>query len=91
VPYTRTIARACQSFFQRPEYPSDLLITPLVQASELMCRINDYFSYDEIEDSEIRGETMLKLSTTNFSAELQRFRDSIPEPVKMNCMLIHQY
>jgi hypothetical protein len=89
VPYTRAIARACQSFSQRPEYPSDLLITPLVQSSELMCRINDYFSYDDIEDSEIRGETMLKLSTTNFSAELQRLRDATPEPVKMNCMLIH--
>jgi hypothetical protein len=56
-----------------------------------MCRINEYFSYDDVEDSEIRGETMLKLSTTNFSAELLRLRGSIPEPVKMNCMLIHQY
>jgi hypothetical protein len=50
-----------------------------------MCRINDYFSYDDIEDSEIHGETMLKLSTTNFSAELQRLRDTIPDPVKPNC------
>jgi hypothetical protein len=50
-----------------------------------MCRISDYFSYDDIEDSEIHGETMLRLSTANFSAELQRLRDAIPESVKMNC------
>jgi hypothetical protein len=54
-----------------------------------MCRINDYFSYDDIEDSEIHGEALLKLSTTNFSAELQRLRDTIPDPVKQNCRFPH--
>ncbi|KAH5278832.1 hypothetical protein HBI23_049720 [Parastagonospora nodorum] len=84
VPYTRALARACQDFSQRPEFDSDLLITPLVQSSELMCRINDCFSYDEIEDSDINGETLLKLSTNNFSAEIQRLRDAIPESIRGN-------
>ncbi|EAT91232.1 hypothetical protein SNOG_01583 [Parastagonospora nodorum SN15] len=84
VPYTRALARACQDFSQRPEFDSDLLITPLVQSSELMCRINDCFSYDEIEDSDINGDTLLKLSTNNFSAEIQRLRDAIPESIRGN-------
>jgi hypothetical protein len=86
VPYTRALARACQDFSQRPEFDSDLLITPLVQSSELMCRINDCFSYDEIEDSDTNGETLLKLSTNNFSAEIQRLRDAIPESIQGNSM-----
>jgi hypothetical protein len=84
VPYTRALARASQAFSQRPEFDSDLLIAPLVQSSELICRISDYFSYDEIEDSEINGETLLKMSTDNFSAEIQRLRDAIPESIKGN-------
>jgi hypothetical protein len=84
VPYTKAIARACQSFSQQPEHASDLLIAPLVQASELTCRISEYFSYDDIEDSDIHGENVLKLSTSNFSAELRQLREAIPESVKNN-------
>jgi hypothetical protein len=84
VPYTRAISRACQSFSQRPEYPSDFLIAPLVQSSELLCRISDYFSYDDIESSDINSETVLKLSVNNFSAELQRLRDATPQSVRNN-------
>lgn len=84
MPYTRAFARACQSFTQDPEYPSDTLIAPLIHSSELMCRINDYYSYDEIHDTEIHGETMIELSTNNFTAELQRLRDVTPKAAHKN-------
>lgn len=73
-------------FAQQPEHSSDLLIAPLVQLSELMCRINDHFSYDDIKNSEMNGEIGLELSTSNFSAELQRLRDSMPPSVQQNSM-----
>ena len=84
MPYTRSLARLCQSFADHPEHPSDSLIPPLVHLSEFMCRINDYFSYDEIQDSEIRGESALNMSTSNFRSELQRLQDFMPEHARQN-------
>ncbi|KAH8701338.1 hypothetical protein GQ44DRAFT_785180 [Phaeosphaeriaceae sp. PMI808] len=52
-----------------------------------MCHINEYFSYDDIEDSEIKGDTMLELSTTNFSTEVQRLRDAMSESIRQNIIL----
>jgi hypothetical protein len=49
-----------------------------------MCRINDYFSYDNIEESELQGDTILDLSTNNFSTEYQRMRDTMSESVAQN-------
>jgi hypothetical protein len=37
-----------------------------------MCRITEYFSYDEIALSEISGDSALELSSGNFRRELQR-------------------
>lgn len=82
--YTRSLARNCQSFADHPEHSSDILIAPLIRLSELKRRISDYFSYDEIEFSEINGEAMLDLSTSNFRSELQRLEDSLPEGVRKN-------
>lgn len=88
MPYTRSLARHCQSLAEQAEYPSDALIAPLVRLSELMCRISDYFSYDEIAYSEITGELALDLSTSNFRTELQRLQESMPESVRQNSRCI---
>ncbi|CAO2650118.1 Nn.00g014100.m01.CDS01 [Neocucurbitaria sp. VM-36] len=84
IPHTRSLARHCQSFADRPDHPSDVLIAPLVRLSELKCRISDYFSYDDIDFSEINGDAMLDLSTSNFRSELQRLEDSLPAGVRQN-------
>ena len=84
MPYTQSIARACQNFSHQPEHPSDLLIAPLIQLSELLCRVNDHFSYDNIEDSDIHGDINLEASTSNFSAELRRLRDAMPASIQEN-------
>ncbi|KAF1937625.1 hypothetical protein EJ02DRAFT_49743 [Clathrospora elynae] len=82
--YTRSLARHCQSFIERPEYTSDALISPLVRLSDLMCRITEYFSYDEILYSEANGDSALEMSTSNFRNELQRLQDSISDSVRQN-------
>jgi hypothetical protein len=84
MPYTRTLARYCQSFTEQPECPSDVFIGPLVHTSDLMCRITEYFSYDEIAFSEINGDSVLELSTSNFRRELQRLQDSMPDLLKQH-------
>lgn len=69
--------QCCQSLTDCQEYPTDTLIMPLVQLSALMCRVNDFYSYNDIENAEINGESMLQLSTNNFESELARLKDSI--------------
>lgn len=56
--------------------PTDALISPLVKASELISRINDHFSYDDIESADVQGDLMLEMSTTNFHEELKRLKES---------------
>jgi hypothetical protein len=68
----------------RKEHRSDVLITPMVELCELTCRISDYFSYDDIENAEVRGDMMLSCTILNFRADLDRIRVSIPPEAKDN-------
>jgi hypothetical protein len=88
VPYTKSIARACQSFTQQPDCPTDTLIAPILNACELLCRVNDFYSYDDIETSEVIGESTIDISTCNFRAELQQLRDTLPAAIMQNCMYV---
>jgi hypothetical protein len=45
--------------------------------SELLSRVNDHFSYPDIDGADVRGEIMLDMSTTSFLAELKHIKDSI--------------
>jgi hypothetical protein len=51
-----------------------------------MCRVSDYFSYDNVEEAELHGDTVLDLSTNNFSAEYQRLRDAMSGSIAQNSM-----
>ncbi|KAJ4299129.1 hypothetical protein N0V90_004373 [Kalmusia sp. IMI 367209] len=51
-------------------------------ACALLCRVNNYFSYDDIENAEVKGESLLQLSATNFESELARLAESIPPAIK---------
>ncbi|PSN72276.1 hypothetical protein BS50DRAFT_248067 [Corynespora cassiicola Philippines] len=85
--YTRFMGQCCQSLSEGQEHPSDALITPLIRLSELIGRINDYYSYDDIDNSDVKGETMIEMSANNFSAELNRIRDAVPTTLKRNTTL----
>ncbi|KAF2475440.1 uncharacterized protein BDR25DRAFT_279503 [Lindgomyces ingoldianus] len=89
--HTKFMAQCCHSLAERHEVPTDGMITPLVQLGELMCRINEYYSYDDIENAEIRGELFLDMSTKSFRCELERMKDAIPEALQQNTTLSLQF
>ncbi|PVI02420.1 hypothetical protein DM02DRAFT_701928 [Periconia macrospinosa] len=91
IQYTRYMAQCCRNVASRQEYPSDVLILPLIQLSELMCRINDIFSYDDIENADVKGDMMLDMSITNFSSELDRIQDAVAPSVRQNTTLDLQF
>jgi hypothetical protein len=85
--HTRYMVQCCQLLAERREHPTDGLITPMIELSELTCRINDYFSYDDIDNTDVNGEMMLSFTTLNFRAELDRIRNSIAVDDKHNSKL----
>lgn len=77
--HTRYMDQCCQDLIDCQEYTTDTIITPLVQLSTLICRIQDYFSYHDIENTDVKGEALLHLSVANFDRELARITESIPQ------------
>jgi hypothetical protein len=70
------MGRCCERLASSP-IPTDALITPFVQLSELVARVNDFYSYDDLENAEFRGNVMLEMASNNFHVELERIRSSI--------------
>jgi hypothetical protein len=83
--YTRYMAQCCDAF-DNSVVLTDQLIQPLIQSSELLSRVNDHFSYDDIDNSDVKGERMLDISVTNFLGELKRIRETAPAIAKGNSM-----
>jgi hypothetical protein len=69
------MAQCCDAFDASP-VPTDVLIRPLIKASELMSRVSDQFSYDDIDNTEIKGEMLLEMAVTVFLAELKQIKDA---------------
>jgi hypothetical protein len=67
----------CCAAFEGSSVPSDILISPLVKANELLSRVNDHFSYSDIDNADIQGDVLLEMSTTSFLAELDHIKESI--------------
>ncbi|KAF2439641.1 hypothetical protein P171DRAFT_490333 [Karstenula rhodostoma CBS 690.94] len=77
--HTRYMDQCCQHLRDCQEYTTDTIITPLVQLSTLICRIQDYFSYYDIENADVKGEALVHTSVANFDRELASITDSIPQ------------
>lgn len=62
----------------------------MVKLCELCSRVNDHFSYDDVDNSEIEGEMMLELSTSSFRKEWLHIKEACSRvwPVKQNSELI---
>jgi hypothetical protein len=43
-----------------------------------MCRVSDYFSYNDIHDGDVKGQMMLDSATRNFCSEMERIKDAVP-------------
>jgi hypothetical protein len=76
--------QCCQHLADCQEYTTDAIITPLIQLSALICRIHNYFSYDDVENADVKGEALVHLSVANFDRELTRITDSIPQLLIQN-------
>jgi hypothetical protein len=71
------MVRYYESLAKDLEHPTDTLIAPLIQLSELMMRVNDHFSYDSMQDAELKGEMSLVMATDNFLHELRRIKEAV--------------
>ncbi|ORY11723.1 hypothetical protein BCR34DRAFT_316920 [Clohesyomyces aquaticus] len=89
--YTKFMGLCCQSLTEHCEAPTDTLIPPLVQGSDLMYRVSEYYSYDDIDSADVRGEMFLEMSTQSFRRELEVIREAVPSSAKENILLRLQF
>jgi hypothetical protein len=68
--------KQCCDAFDDSSVPTDALIRPLIQASELLSRVNAHFSYDDLDNADIKGELMLDFSVTSFLREVNHIKSS---------------
>jgi hypothetical protein len=94
--HTRYMVSCCQTLTENEEEPTDALIAPLIRLSALMGRINDQFSYDDIDNAMIKGDMVLEMSMGNFRTELEGIKETIPTAFRQNsesciCMNVFIY
>lgn len=77
------MAQCCDAF-NGSSVPTDALIRPFIQTSELLSRINTHFSYDDIENADVKGEMMLEISANSFLGELAHIKDSASSSPLLN-------
>ncbi|KAF2035936.1 hypothetical protein EK21DRAFT_106773 [Setomelanomma holmii] len=76
LPYTRYLTLCCDAF-RDSSLQTDALIRPLIQSCELLSRVNAHFSYDDIDNADVKGELLLDITVTSFLREKKLIQDSI--------------
>jgi hypothetical protein len=74
----------CRLLVELKEYKTDELIPHFVRSQELSRRIVDTFSYDDLNNGEIRGELLVVLTSDAFTRDLNRLRLEIPLDFQKN-------
>ncbi|KAH7130240.1 hypothetical protein B0J11DRAFT_429636 [Dendryphion nanum] len=74
--FTKFMGRCSDSLSEDLDEPTDGFIRPLIQLSDLICRVGEHFSYDDSESAEFTGEIMMETLTSNFVNELLRIKQS---------------
>jgi hypothetical protein len=64
----------CQSLGELEEYETDRLIPYFVRSQELSRRVADAFSFDDVNNGEIRGEFHINLISGTFTKDLDRLQ-----------------
>jgi hypothetical protein len=82
--YTKYMDYCCRTLEIAGEYITDRLIPHLVRSQELSRRIADTFSYDDLNNGELRGEFVVNLTADTFVQELDRLRHAIPPDLQKN-------
>jgi hypothetical protein len=76
------MTQCCDAFSSSP-VPTDALIRPFVQASELLSRVNTYYSYEDLDNAEVRGEMILQTSVNSFQRELLHMKRTASSPPQL--------
>ncbi|KAF2103559.1 hypothetical protein NA57DRAFT_53074 [Rhizodiscina lignyota] len=76
----------CQSLTQLKEYITDELIQHFVRSQELGRRIVDTFSYDDLNNGEIRGELLITMASEAFIRDLHCLRLELAETLHENIL-----
>lgn len=85
--FTKFMGRCSDSLSEDLDEPTDGFIRPLIQLSDLICRVGEHFSYDDSESAEFTGEIMMETLTSNFVNELLRIKQSAAQLVKESISL----
>ena len=78
------MAQCHRQLTEHPEHPTDTLIEPIIKLSQIIIRVNEHFSLDDIDNTEIKGERMLEQSTISFCNEIESLKRSVPAQHKQN-------
>ncbi|KAH8893588.1 hypothetical protein GQ53DRAFT_626427, partial [Thozetella sp. PMI_491] len=87
ISYTKYMDYCCRSLAQLREYETDALIPYFVRSVEISRRVFDTFSYDDPQNSEVRGEFLVRLSSDTFLRELDGLKQEVSSNLKMNTFL----
>jgi hypothetical protein len=85
MPYTKYIEQCCLYLRQKKEFPTDELIWHFVRNQELSRRIQDTFSYDDLDNTEIRGEQCTNTTAKSFLSDLDNLLREVPPSLQDNC------
>ncbi|GKU20770.1 unnamed protein product [Fusarium langsethiae] len=84
IPYTGYIKQSWEILSARKEYASDDLIAHLVRINELSRRICDTFGYDDLENTDVKGEFISTMALQTLSNESTLLKASIPPDFQEN-------
>ncbi|KAH6893366.1 hypothetical protein B0T10DRAFT_482102 [Thelonectria olida] len=82
MPHTKYIQQSCASLAEQSELSSDQLIPHFVRANELSRRICNIFAYDDLDNTDIRGDHVSNLTVQAFVNELDVLEKSIANEIR---------
>jgi len=85
--YTTYMEQCCVGLAQKKEFSTDELIRYFVRSQELSLRVQDTFSYDDLDNTEIRGEQITSLTTRSLLSELDHVESTVPQNLRDNITL----
>ena len=89
MPYTKSIRRACELLATLKECQTDEMLIYLIRITELSQRVHETFSFDELENVDIRGEVITNITVQSFMQNLENLQSAIPGSLKENSKLMN--
>lgn len=87
MPYTKYMEQCCLSLAQEKEFSTDELIWHFVHNQKLSRRISDTFSYDDLDNTEYRGDRITDITAKAFLNDLDHLQRVVPRILQDNIIL----